>query len=170
MIAYEVYQIDKIMKTLHTKEWVAVGVSIAFLAYLFFSAPILNFFNSSMNTQQQATAGAASAQGVQIQEVAVGTGLEAQAGDTITAHYVGKLTDGRVFDSSLDRGTPISFMLGTGQVIRGWDEGLKGMKEGGRRILTISPEYGYGANAVGAIPANSTLIFEVELLKVQKGS
>jgi FKBP-type peptidyl-prolyl cis-trans isomerase len=108
--------------------------------------------------------------GVSVRDVTLGTGEVAEAGDVITAHYVGKLTDGRVFDSSRDRGTPISFMLGTGQVIKGWDEGLKGMKVGGTRVLTIAPEYGYGDRAVGPIPANSTLIFEVELVGVKKGN
>ncbi len=154
------------MKTLHTKEWVAVATSIGFLAYLFFSGPLLNLFNSAMSNQ--AAIGASG--GVSVQEVTVGSGAAAAAGDVVTTHYVGTLPDGRVFDSSRDRGVPISFMLGAGQVIRGWDEGLQGMREGGKRILTISPEYGYGANAVGAIPANSTIIFEVELVKVEKGS
>lgn len=101
-----------------------------------------------------------------IQDTLVGTGAEAKTGDTVTVHYVGKLTDGTTFDSSVDRGEPFTFTLGAGQVIRGWDEGLVGMKVGGTRMLTISPEFGYGANAVGPIPANSTLIFEVQLISV----
>ena len=154
------------MKKLHTEEWVAVAAAIGFLTYLFFSGPLMSFFNSSMNT----TADASAAQpGFTAKDTVVGTGEVAEPGDIVTAHYVGRLPDGRVFDSSKDRGVPISFLLGSGQVIKGWDQGLQGMRVGGTRVLTISPEYGYGSQAVGSIPANSTLIFEVELLGVKKG-
>ena len=105
-----------------------------------------------------------------MEEVAVGTGVVAEAGDVLTVHYVGTLTDGRVFDSSRDRNTPFDFTLGMDSVIRGWDEGLVGMRVGGKRMLVIPPSYGYGAQGVGTIPANSTLIFEVELLNVKKPS
>ena len=81
---------------------------------------------------------------------------------------MGTFQDGRVFDSSLDRNTPFSFTIGVGGVIRGWDEGLLGMKAGGKRILVIAPDYAYGAQGSGPIPPNSTLVFEVELLDVQK--
>ncbi len=104
---------------------------------------------------------------LQIDELANGTGVEAKAGQTVTVHYTGWLTDGNKFDSSKDRGTPFKFKLGAGQVIKGWDEGVKGMKVGGKRKLTIPPELGYGARGFpGAIPPNSTLVFEVELLAV----
>ena len=155
------------MKTLHKKEWIAVGASLAFLTYLFFSDPLLRLFHASINMNIQDTS--AQAAGFTSRDVSVGTGDVAEPGDVVTAHYVGRLTDGKVFDSSRDRGVPISFMLGSGQVIKGWDEGLQGMRVGGTRILTISPEYGYGAQAVGAIPGNSTLVFEVELVGVKKG-
>ncbi len=154
------------MKKLNTGEWVAVGASLGFLTYLFFSGPLINLFNFPM-TEAETTSSPAAAP-FTVQDTKVGTGAVAESGDKISAHYVGTLSDGRVFDSSLDRGLPISFTLGTGQVIRGWDEGIEGMREGGKRVLTISPEYGYGAHAVGTIPANSTLIFEVELVKVEK--
>ncbi len=89
------------------------------------------------------------------------------AGKTVSVHYTGKLTDGTKFDSSLDRGDPFSFRLGAGQVIKGWDQGVAGMKVGGKRLLTIPPELGYGQRGFpGAIPPNSTLVFEVELLGV----
>ena len=81
-------------------------------------------------------------------------------------HYVGVLTDGTQFDSSVDRGIPFEFALGLGEVINGWDQGLVGMKEGGRRILVIPPDLGYGENAVGSIPSNSVLIFEVLLVEI----
>lgn len=102
-----------------------------------------------------------------IEDIVEGTGKTAEKGKVITVHYTGCLTDGTKFDSSLDRREPISITLGVGQVIRGWDEGFDGMKVGGKRKLTIPPEMGYGAQAVGGvIPANSTLVFEVELLYV----
>ena len=99
-------------------------------------------------------------------DVVVGTGAEAKAGDTISAHYLGTFTDGKKFDSSYDRGVPITFVLGAGQVIKGWDLGLIGMKVGGKRMLTIPPELAYGPQANGPVPANSTLNFTVELVNV----
>lgn len=102
-----------------------------------------------------------------IQDTKQGLGREAIRGTTVVVHYTGKLTNGKVFDSSLDRGEPFSFQLGQGQVIQGWERGIVGMKEGGKRKLTIPPQFGYGARAIGPIPANSTLIFDVELIKVK---
>lgn len=101
-----------------------------------------------------------------IQDVVIGTGAEAKAGDKVTVHYTGTFTNGTKFDSSLDRGTPFDFTLGAQQVIKGWDLGVAGMKVGGTRKLTIPPTLGYGAQPVGPIPANSTLLFTVELLAV----
>jgi FKBP-type peptidyl-prolyl cis-trans isomerase len=102
-----------------------------------------------------------------IQDEVVGTGTEATAGKSVTVNYAGTLTNGTKFDSSYDRGTPFSFNLGAGEVIQGWDQGVAGMKVGGKRKLTIPPGLGYGAQTVGSIPANSTLIFEIELLSVE---
>src|SRR5215213_533172 len=108
------------------------------------------------------------ASGLQYEDLTVGTGDEAKSGMQVTAHYHGTLADGKVFDSSYDRGQPFSFRLGGGQVIKGWDEGIAGMKVGGKRKLTIPPELGYGARgAAGAIPPNATLIFDVELVGVK---
>ncbi|WP_167482031.1 FKBP-type peptidyl-prolyl cis-trans isomerase [Leptospira andrefontaineae] len=104
--------------------------------------------------------------GLVIKDIKKGTGKEAFNGSNVTVHYTGWLTNGKKFDSSKDRGTPFRFDLGAGQVIRGWDKGVQGMKEGGVRKLTIPPEMGYGSSGAGTIPPNSTLIFEVELLKV----
>jgi FKBP-type peptidyl-prolyl cis-trans isomerase len=104
----------------------------------------------------------------QAQDVKVGSGPEAKAGDTVSVHYVGTLTDGSKFDSSRDRGQPFSFTLGQGRVIRGWDLGVAGMQVGGVRTLTIPPEEGYGARGFPpVIPANATLVFEVELIAVK---
>ncbi|ABZ94085.1 FKBP-type peptidyl-prolyl cis-trans isomerase [Leptospira biflexa] len=108
-----------------------------------------------------------SAEELLIQDTKQGLGKEAIRGTTVVVHYTGKLTNGKVFDSSVDRGEPFSFQLGQGQVIQGWERGIMGMKEGGKRKLTIPPKYGYGDRAVGPIPANSTLVFDVELIKVK---
>ena len=109
----------------------------------------------------------ADAQQLKVEDIKVGTGAPAVAGKTVTAHYTGTLTDGTKFDSSKDRGRPFSFRLGGGQVIRGWDEGVVGMREGGVRKLTVPPHMGYGDRAAGKIPPNSTLVFEIELIKVE---
>ena len=110
-------------------------------------------------------ASSTTASGLVIEEITVGTGTEAAAGQTVTVHYTGWLTDGAKFDSSKDRNDPFVFPLGAGHVIRGWDEGVQGMKVGGTRKLTIPPALGYGARgAGGVIPPNATLVFEVELL------
>ena len=107
------------------------------------------------------------ASGLQIEEVRVGTGETASAGSFVAVHYTGWLSDGKKFDSSKDRDEPFEFPLGERTVIAGWDEGVQGMKVGGKRKLTIPPQLGYGARgAGGVIPPNATLLFEVELLEV----
>jgi len=108
------------------------------------------------------------ASGLTIEDLLVGEGVEATVRKQVTVHYTGWLTDGQKFDSSHDRDDPFSFLLGAYQVIPGWDEGVQGMKIGGKRKLTIPPELGYGRQgAGGVIPPNATLVFEVELLEVQ---
>ena len=102
---------------------------------------------------------------LQIETINEGSGQAAETGNKVFVHYTGKLDDGSVFDSSVTRGQPFSFTLGAGQVIRGWEQGILGMKVGEKRVLTIPPELGYGAaGAGGVIPPNATLTFEVELL------
>src|ERR671923_237651 len=108
------------------------------------------------------------ADSLQIEDLKAGTGAEATAGKTVSVHYVGTLTDGSKFDSSRDRGEPFDFKLGAGQVIKGWDQGVAGMKVGGKRQLRIPYQLAYGdAGYPPVIPPKSTLIFDVELLGVQ---
>lgn len=108
--------------------------------------------------------------GLKYEDTTVGDGAEATGpGQTVTVHYTGWLEDGTKFDSSVDRGDPFQFPLGVGMVIKGWDEGVAGMKVGGKRKLTIPSQLGYGAaGAGGLIPPDATLIFDVELLKVSE--
>lgn len=105
---------------------------------------------------------------LEVVDLVVGQGEEAKAGKRVSVHYTGTLTNGKKFDSSLDRGKPFGFTLGAGEVIKGWDQGVAGMKVGGKRKLTIPADLAYGNRAIGGdlIPANSTLVFEVELLGV----
>jgi len=104
--------------------------------------------------------------GLQYQDIRAGSGSSPEPGQMVVVHYTGWLTDGKKFDSSLDRNEPFSFTLGRGQVIRGWDEGVATMKPGGKRRLIIPPNLGYGASGAGdAIPPNATLVFDVELLQ-----
>ncbi len=106
--------------------------------------------------------------GLKYVDLKVGDGALAETGKTVSVHYTGWLTDGTKFDSSLDRGQPFSFDLGGGHVIRGWDEGVVGMRVGGKRKLTIPPDLGYGSRGGGGvIPPGATLIFDVELLGVR---
>jgi hypothetical protein len=103
---------------------------------------------------------------VTIGKLAPGKGPEAKDGDRVRVHYVGTFTDGKKFDSSRDRNKPFDFVLGQGQVIRGWDQGIVGMKAGEKRKLTIPPSLAYGPAGRPGIPANSTLVFEVQLLEI----
>ena len=106
--------------------------------------------------------------GLKIEDVKVGTGAEAVAGKVVVVHYTGTLTDGKKFDSSRDRKQPFSFTLGAGQVIKGWDMGVAGMKVGGQRKLTIPSDLAYGdRGAGGIIPPKATLLFDVELVEVK---
>ncbi len=147
------------------KTGIAVAAALAVLALFFvFSNPLMS--NSS---NLSAVSSAASASSLISQDETAGTGVGAALGDTLTVNYTGKLQDGTVFDTSVGK-RPIQFVLGANQVIPGWDQGLMGMKVGGKRLLVIPPDLAYGASEYGPIPANSTLIFEVELLAITPAS
>jgi peptidylprolyl isomerase/FKBP-type peptidyl-prolyl cis-trans isomerase FkpA len=148
---------------MNTEKWIAVVAGIFIVGFFFVFGPTLAaIFNpnisQNMNTQPKLIS----------TDTVVGTGEVAETGDLVTVHYTGRFVDGRVFDSSIARGEPFQFVLGTGQVIAGWDQGIVGMKVGGTRELSIPPELGYGKDDYGPIPGNSTLIFDIQLLKVQK--
>jgi len=113
----------------------------------------------SLSTQNQ--------EDLKIEDLEVGQGQEIKEGDTVQVHYLGTLTNGEKFDSSYDRNQPFEFQVGAGQVIQGWDQGLLGMRIGGKRKLTIPSYLGYGNQSAGSIPPNSTLIFEVELIDIK---
>lgn len=138
--------------------------------FLFLGLSLLVIGGMALGAEKEVT----TSSGLKYIDHKVGTGVEAVRGATVEVHYTGWLYEngkrGKKFDSSLDRGKPFSFKLGAGQVIRGWDEGVQGMKVGGKRELIIPPQLGYGSHDVGngLIPPNSTLDFEVELLKVTK--
>jgi peptidylprolyl isomerase len=165
---------------MNRNKWIAVSAGILVIMFFLFGDTAISLFqqnagtaatNTAVNTNTPPPAQQAPAPytgGLQMQDAVVGTGATAVSGSLVTVHYVGTLTNGTKFDSSLDRGQPFQFRLGAGQVIKGWDQGVAGMKVGGKRLLLIPSDLAYGAQQVGPIPANSALIFEVELLKVEK--
>lgn len=122
---------------------------------------------NTMTTNESEPQLTTTASGLQYKEIVVGTGAVPQQGQNVVVHYTGTLTNGTKFDSSVDRNQPFSFRIGTGQVIKGWDEGLSTMRVGGKRQLIIPPDLGYGTRgAGGVIPPNATLMFDVELLRI----
>jgi FKBP-type peptidyl-prolyl cis-trans isomerase len=143
---------------------VGVAVTAAIVVVVLFF-----IFNPFMQNSSSLNTAGSSNSGLVVQDEVVGTGAEAQSGDTVTVNYTGKLADGTVFDTSIGK-TPYSFVLGAGNVISGWDQGLVGMKVGGKRVLIIPPSLAYGSQDYGPIPGNSTLTFEVELVSVTVAS
>ena len=142
-----------------------LGCCILFLGvFIYF---IFGFNQTSQKATPSTQPTQAQAQELQIEDIQVGTGPEVKSGDTISIDYKGTLPDGTVFDSSYKRGQPFETQIGVGQVIKGWDEGVIGMQVGGKRKLVIPPAMGYGEQDMGTIPANSTLIFEVELKEIK---
>jgi FKBP-type peptidyl-prolyl cis-trans isomerase len=162
------------MANLSRNEQIAVWVSVAvvvifFLMFGFMSSQVRDVTDSNIiGTENENLM--TGENNLQIETVLPGEGEEARPGDLLTVHYVGKLADGTVFDSSLQRGQPFQFVLGAGQVIAGWDQGVLGMREGGVRVLTIPPELAYGPQGQRPIPPNATLTFEVQLVAVESGA
>ena len=153
------------------KTFVAILV-VGVVALLVFGYFIFNLngqpkSDDQVSAMKQTQSQSAKDQGLKIQDEKVGTGAAVKSGDTVVINYTGTLTNGTKFDSSYDRGVPFTTQIGVGQVIKGWDEGVVGMKVGGKRKLTIPPSLGYGDQSTGNIPPNSTLIFEVELVGIQ---
>ena len=138
------------------KKIIGAGVAVIVIG-----GAIFLYINNKNNTNKS--------MGLEIKTTQVGTGdRKTKVGDTISVHYTGKLTDGKKFDSSLDRGTPFEFKIGQGMVIAGWEKGLLDMKVGEKRTLTIPSDMGYGSRgAAGVIPPNATLIFDVELMGIK---
>ena len=165
------------MKPTHTGIAVALALAVVILFFIF---PGFSPFGGALPQSGAAAREATTTQTsltpmpteLQATDETVGTGVAAAVGDTVTVDYVGSLTNGVVFDASVNHGTKgFTFALGAGQVIKGWDEGVVGMREGGKRRLIIPPSLAYGDRSVGnVIPANAVLVFEVELVKVQKAS
>lgn len=142
------------------KNWVVLLTIVLF--------PLLTHADAAAKKKKEAVMDKKTVTELKIEDMKKGTGAEATSGKSVSVHYTGWLTDGKKFDSSVDRGQPFEFTLGAGQVIKGWDQGVAGMKVGGKRKLTIPPTLGYGERgAGGAIPPNATLVFDVELLGVK---
>lgn len=157
------------MDKLTKNEWIAIVVALIVIAFLFFP-----FFNKLSLSEIGLDGEKIFMSEVKTNEESVGEGREALPGNIISVHYVGKLEDGTVFDSSVERGAPFTFILGAGQVIPGWEKGIVGMHVGGKRTLVIPPQDAYGERGVvnpqtgeRIIPENATLTFEVQLLDVQ---
>ena len=152
--------------------WAKLAI-IVLVVLAVFSA--IAYFNRSEEEESEANSNSSMSDstnqtlenGLRIEDTLVGEGQEIKPGDFVTMHYTGRLEDGTVFDSSVERGTPFEFQVGVGQVIQGWDQGVPGMKVGGQRTLTIPSDLAYGPNGVpGTIPGGATLIFDVEALGV----
>lgn len=162
---------------METSSKIAVGIAVVIVLFVFATlmpVEVRSLLGLGSSTASQVAAlGEINSEtmgnpsGLMKQDLIMGTGAEAVPGKEVSVHYVGTFLDGQKFDSSIDRGQPFSFILGSGMVIKGWDMGVQGMKVGGKRKLVIPADLGYGSQAVGPIPANSTLVFEVELLGVK---
>lgn len=160
------------MKKLSLKEWIGAAVAVVFVAYMFFGSTIMSVFRGntlSANTSAVNNSIENNMNDVSAQDITVGTGESVEKGTLVSVNYVLKLSDGTLIQDSkqVNGGQPFQYLAGAGQLIPGWEMGVQGMKVGGKRIITIPPELGYGTNAAGPIPPNSTLVFEIEVLSVE---
>lgn len=147
-------------------ERVAVVVALVVIALFFGGLVVAGVTRSAPAPEGAESRLITTASGLILQDLAVGAGEEAAVGRTVSVHYAGRFPNGTEFDSSRGR-EPLSFTLGSGEVIPGWDEGIAGMREGGRRLLVVPPHLGYGEKGLGPIPPQATLVFDVELLEVR---
>lgn len=162
------------MKSLSKKEWIGVVGSVVFIGYTMFGQTISDSFKQSTgksveNGAAVALSGDAPAPNIKTQDLTVGSGALISRGMTVEVNYILKLENGTLIQDSkqVNGGKPFSFVFGAGELIPGWEMGIAGMRVGGKRIITIPPELGYGSQSVGPIPANSTLVFEIEVVSAQ---
>ncbi len=146
---------------------IAVTLAIVVIGLFFIFPGLWPFGSSSSTSNQQGTPTTTGNEALQVSDIVVGSGAAVKAGDTLSVNYVGSFTDGSVFDASANHGGPFNFVLGAGEVIPGWDQGLVGMKVGGTRKLVVPPSLAYGTQGAGnVIPPNTTLVFTIQLLSV----
>ncbi len=146
--------------------YTGIAVTVTLLVVGIFFIIGVPFSTNSINQQAAVPSASTAATHVVIQDAVIGTGRAAQAGDRVTVNYTGKFQDGTVFDTSVGK-TPYTFVLGAGDVIAGWDQGLIGVQPGTKRMLVVPPDMAYGPNDYGPIPGNSTLMFEIDVLNVE---
>ena len=163
------------------QENLAIAIGLVFIAFFFFSSGLISFNNNTLsfglNAIDEAEREAVPELGVErelfdgrvyVTDTVFGTGAVVEPGTIITMHYVGGLLSGEIFDNSYDRDEPIQFISGVGMVIPGIDGGIQGMQIGGKRTIVIAPEFGYGEEGIGPIPGGATLVFQVEIVNVEK--
>lgn len=159
------------MKKLSRNEWIGVAAGVVFVAYTMFGGTISSTFNKTLNSSASVDLSTRqeTLSNVKTQDTVVGSGALLMEGELVEVHYVLKLADGTLIQDSkeVNGGLPFSFIYGAGQIPVWWEQGMNGMRVGGRRILTVPPEQAYGAQAVGPIPANSTLIFTLDLVSAE---
>lgn len=155
------------MKKLSKKEWIATAIGLVLIIYVFYASNFINMFQSSMNVGNTLSFLDNNISGdLVVNQIVSGEGREAIKGDFLTIHYILSLTDGKTIANTKDFGIPFSFVLGSDEVIIGLNDGVLGMKKGEIRTIIIPPELGFGGVEYGPIPANSTLVFTVELIEI----
>lgn len=155
------------MKKLNKKEWIATAIGLALISYIFYASDFINMFQSNMNVGNTLSfLDENISNDLVVNQIVSGEGREAEQGDFLTIHYILSLSDGKTIANTKDFGIPFSFVLGSDEVIIGLNDGVLGMKKGEVRTIIIPPELGFGSVENGPIPANSTLVFTVELIEI----